>query len=72
MVLPCDSIKYYAKNNNLTMMELYKKLYEGETITFDLLAVRPKFDMRKNMSIITKTKFDRDIKFRYEGQQIVV
>ena len=70
--VPCDSIKYYAKNNNLTMMELYKKLYEGETITFDLLAVRPKFDMRKNMSIITKTKFDRDIKFRYEGQQIVV
>ena len=46
------------------IIALYKDLYDGKEVSFNLLAVRPKFEMCKDMQIITKTKFDRKISFK--------
>ena len=43
------------------LMALYNDLYEGKTIEFDLLAVRPKFQLCKNMTIISRTSFKRKV-----------
>ena len=63
--IPCDSIKHYAKNNNMDIMDLYKKLYDGEEITFDLCCDGKKisFDFKNNMEISTINLFERKIKF---------
>ena len=34
--IPTPCIKYYAKQNNMSVLDLYKKLYKGEVIEFDL------------------------------------
>ena len=44
-------------------LELYKKLYNGEPYTFNLLKMKPSFEMNKNMTIKTRTQFTRQIKF---------
>ena len=44
-------------------MELYKKMYNGEPYKFNLLKLRPSFEMNKNMTIKTRTEFNRQIKF---------
>ena len=69
--VPSSSITYYAEQNGLTLNELYLKMYEGESVVYDLVAVRPKFDMRKDMTIISKQKFNREIHFNYNGQEIL-
>ena len=62
--VPEDSILYKAEHEyGGDVMALYQDLYDGKEVTFNLLAVRPKFEMCKNMNIISKTKFDRKIKF---------
>jgi hypothetical protein len=63
--VPTQSIEYYAKNNNLTMFEVYEKLYRGEKITFDLACGGEKccFDYRTDMTIKSLYKFERDIQF---------
>ena len=62
--VPEDSILYKAEHEyGGDVMALYQNLYDGKEVTFNLLAVRPKFEMCKNMNIISKTKFDRKIKF---------
>jgi len=60
--IPEDCIKFKAdKEYDGDLMALYNDLYEGKTIEFDLLAVRPKFEMCKNMEIISRTTFKRKI-----------
>lgn len=44
-------------------LELYQKLYNGEPYTFNLLKLRPSFEMNKDMTIKTRTEFTRQIKF---------
>ena len=62
--IPDDCIKYMAdKEYDGDVMKIYKDLYDGKEITFDLLAVRPKFEFKKNMTIIHRTKFNRKLKF---------
>ena len=32
-----DCIPIYSKENNMTVIQVYEKIYECETVTFDLL-----------------------------------
>ena len=34
--IPTACIKYYAEQTQITVLNIYKKLYEGEVITFDI------------------------------------
>lgn len=71
--VPCDSIKYKATHEyENDIMKIYKSLYDGEKITFDLIAVKPKFELCKNMNIITKSKFDRVIGFNYDENKNIL
>jgi len=63
--VPSDCIIYKANEEyDGDIIALYKDLYDGKELTFNLLAVRPKFEMCKDMNIITKTKFNRKIRFK--------
>jgi hypothetical protein len=44
-------------------MQLYKHMYDGNVVAFDLLAGRPKFEMCRDMSINSKKEFIRKVKF---------
>ena len=46
-----------------SVFELYKYLYEGNEVSFNLVANRPKFQFNKNMTIQSKSVFDRKLKF---------
>lgn len=71
--VPNDSIKYKAEHDyENDIMKIYKKLYEGTKITFNLIAVKPKFELCKNMNIITKPKFDREIGFNYGADKTIL
>ncbi|MCI4442518.1 MAG: hypothetical protein JHC39_03335, partial [Lentimicrobium sp.] len=63
--VPNTTIKYTAKNLNLTVFELYEKLYEGEKIMFDLTegGAKANFKINKNGTIITLPFFERIISF---------
>ena len=63
--VPSDCIIHKANEEyDGDIIALYKDLYDGKELTFNLLAVRPKFEMCKDMQIITKTKFNRKISFK--------
>ena len=50
--------------NEYAIYKLYEDLYDGKAIEFDLcIGNRPCFDMKKNFSILTKTKFVRKLQF---------
>ena len=52
------------KPEDYSVYRLYKDLYDGKTIEFDLcIGEKPCFDMKSNFSIITKTKFLRKLHF---------
>lgn len=60
--IPEDCIKYKADNEyGGDLMALYNDLFEGKTLEFDLLAVKPKFQLCKNMEIISRTTFKRKV-----------
>ena len=63
--VPTSTIKYTAKNLNLTVFELYKKLYQGDKIMFDLTegGTRANFKINKNGTINTLPFFERVISF---------
>ena len=44
-------------------LELYKFMFEGGEYKFNLLKLRPSFEMTKDMKIKTRTEFTRRIKF---------
>ena len=60
------SIEYKAKENE-GIMNLYKKLYDGEIIEFDLTQGQPAFEFTKTMKMKTKIKFNRKVKTTYEA-----
>ena len=61
-----NSIKYASKKYNNDYMKLYDSIYNGKSQTFDLTQGQPCFEMNKNMTVSTKTKFERKIKTLYE------
>ena len=46
--IPTAWIKYYAEQHNLTVLDLYKKLYDNNTIKFDLTNDGNQFVCRNN------------------------
>ena len=51
------------KDFNNDVYELYLYLYQGNEVSFDLLATKPKFEFHKNMTISSKTEFNRKLSF---------
>lgn len=49
-----ECIEYKAKELNITVLELYEKLYNGEEIEFDLCADGAVKFEKNNFSYITK------------------
>lgn len=62
--IPNDSIIKYCDNNQISIVDLYEKLYNGEKINFDLTCdqQKPKFEI-KHFTTSTKLDFAREIKF---------
>ena len=46
--IPTPCIKYYAEQDNLTVLDVYKKLFENTTIKFDLTNDNTKCVCRNN------------------------
>lgn len=63
--IPQSTIEYYCKNNNITPLQLYIKLYNKEEIEFDLTESGDKMRVNydKINQIRTKTNFTRIVKF---------
>ena len=64
-----DCVKLYAEElrrtegpNNCEIFDIYNKLYNGETLTFDLLKAKPCFKMNDNQTVTNLTTFERSIK----------
>ncbi len=69
--LTLNSIKYLADEEfDGDIMKLYKFLFEGNTLTFDLTSGQPCFKFQKNMTITTLNEFKRRIKTNYEKGEI--
>jgi len=62
--VPNDSILHKAKQDfNGDVFELFKYMYEGNKVTFNLVANRPKFEFHKDMTITSKEEFNRKLGF---------
>ena len=46
--IPTSCIKYYAEQHNISVLDIYKKLYNNEVIKFDLTNDGNKFVCRNN------------------------
>ena len=57
-----DCVKLYSEENNCEIYDIYKKLYNDEEITFDLLKAKPCFKMNDNQTVTNLLNFDRTIK----------
>jgi len=73
--VPSSCILFECKRNNISPLDIYEKLYNGEEIAFDLTQDGKKacFDFRKSkegMSVYTKSEFERKIKCVYEEGDI--
>jgi hypothetical protein len=63
--IPNESIMHYCKNNEITPFELYKKLYDGDVINFDLTCGGSKvnFKFNKDYTIEDLQSFNRSVSF---------
>ena len=63
--IPNSTIKYTAKNLDISVFELYERLFEGENIKFDLTegGGKANFKVNKNGTINTLPFFERTINF---------
>jgi hypothetical protein len=67
--IPASTIKFYAKQNKISVEDIFIKLYNGETIPFDLCEVvdnvptKFKVDNMTNRQLERKTMFIRNVKF---------
>ena len=57
-----------AKANELkcSVLDLYKKLYNGEHIKFDLTIGKPSFELTKDYEVFSRNMFIREISTNYE------
>ena len=46
--IPSSCIQYYAEQHNITVLDIYKKVYSNEVIKFDLANDGNKFVRRNN------------------------
>ena len=54
----------YDKDSDFSLMLLYKALYDGEEIAFDLCrSSKPCFDRKFDFTVETKNKFIRKLNF---------
>lgn len=67
--VPTNSIKDYARVHNITVRDVYNKLYEGYQLQFDLLVGSVKFNKNKDLSYSNRLEFKRNIKI-YEDVRI--
>lgn len=63
--IPNSTIEYTCEKLKIDPMQLFKKLYDGETVRFDLTngGNKSNFKFNINFSVNTMEKFDRDLKF---------
>ena len=62
-----NSIKHeYQSRFDGNPMSLYKHIFDGHQVTFDLTKGQPCFAMNKNMTVSTLEKFQRRIKTTYD------
>ena len=63
--IPTPCITYYAKQNNITVLDVYKKLYNNEIIKFDLTNDGNKFVCRSNRdyTVSNVSEFTKKTKF---------
>ena len=57
-----DCVKLYSEENNLSIFDIYNKLYNDGEITFDLLKAKPCFKMNDNQTVTNLSNFERTIK----------
>ena len=57
-----ECVKIYAKENNISIYDVYDKLYNGEIITFDLLKATAGIKLNDNMTTKTIKEFKRTVK----------
>jgi hypothetical protein len=62
--IPNKTIEYYCKENKISSLELYEKLYNHESINFDLTngGTKCNFEYKSDMTIHTRSEFSRTIK----------
>jgi hypothetical protein len=58
-----ESINHYCSENHINPLELYKQLYDGDEITFDLTAGKTIFKYNNIGCVKTVSEFLRKIKF---------
>ena len=59
-----EPIGEYSCNSKFSLLELYKHLYDGNAVTFDLCKGRnPCFDRKNNFTVETKSSFKRELVF---------
>jgi len=61
--IPNQVILNYCEKQKITPLDLYKQMYKGKKISFDLTDGSTCFDFKPDYSIITKTVFTREINF---------
>ena len=63
--IPNACIKYKADNDKVSVMDTYKKLYDGESILYDLTndGSKVNFKFNKDCSVSTVSEFTRTTKF---------
>ena len=68
--IPTSCIKYEADKNDITVLDIYKRLYEGEPFEFDLTNQGTKFVCKNNKdhTISNVTDFTRTTKFIREPE----
>lgn len=57
-----DCVKLYGEENNLSIFDIYNKLYNDKILTFDLLKAKPCFKMNDNQTVTNLSTFERSIK----------
>ena len=63
--IPTPCIKYYAEQHNITVLDVYTKLFNNKTIKFDLTNDNTKFVCRNNKDYTTPNVSDFTRKCQY-------
>ena len=61
-----DCIELYANEHNMTLLDVYNKLLNNESITVDLLSTKVRFKSNKNRTVTSVKEFKRKVNFNGE------
>ena len=73
--IPTSCIQHYAEQHNITVLDLFKQLYDNKTIKFDLTNDGNKFVRKNNKdhTISNVSDFTRRCQYiRYESDKFVI